>query len=121
MRSYSTTADPAIFGQDNITVCPDNFPYQCPYATKTPVCAREPKDCKVPGQGVFFSTADGNSKSLVPVAHPTESVTYGWCGGTTNRHLPAHMIWTRECQSTMPDLPWYNIRNYPGNPLTQMM
>jgi hypothetical protein len=121
MRSYSTTADPRIKGQDNIMVCPRSHPYQCPYATGTPVCGRTPDDCVVPNQGIPFSTANGNSLGLVPVAHPTESETYGWCGGTTNRHLPAHMTWTRECQSTMPDIEWYSLKHRVGNPLSQMM
>jgi hypothetical protein len=121
MRSYSTTADPAIHGQDNITVCPGGHPFQCPYATNTPVCAREPKDCLVKGQGVPFSTADGNSFGLVPVANPSNDKNLGWCGGNTNKHMPAWMTWTRECQSTMNDIPWYNVTKTPGNPLTQMM
>lgn len=121
MRSYSTTANPAIFPQDNITVCPTEYPYQCPYATNSPVCSKTPQDCRRPDEGVPFSTANGNSRSLVPVAHPTNNQTYGWCGGNTNKFLPATQTWTRECLSTMPDLPWYSIRHTPGNPLTQMM
>ena len=85
---------------DGIIRCPKETPYQCGYHKGNPVCVSHPSQCPYKG----LPAASGDGSSLVPVAHPPQNSSYGWCGGNTNKLIPATQNWSRSCRSTMPDL-----------------
>lgn len=94
-RPFRTTTTDGIIG------CPSYAPYQCGYDSRNPVCVSDPSLCPIK-KGLPAGPGDGFS--LVPVAHPNGNSSFGWCGGKTNKHLPASQTWNQSCRSTYHDV-----------------
>lgn len=94
-RAFRTTTTDGIIG------CPPSAPFQCGYDERNPVCVSHPSLCPIK-KGLPAGPGDGFS--LVPVAHPTNNSSYGWCGGKTDKNLPVTQSWNQSCRSVYNDV-----------------